>query len=227
MRWLAPVTIVFAAATAAVPTRAELVVFTNGHFLKVDTYEVEDKKVIVETHGGRLILPLSTVERIVGDEILPPEEAVPPPEPEGLDLSFSDGAPVPETPFGDLIFATARRHGVNPALVAAMVRAESAFDRNAVSVKGARGLLQLMPATARRFGVEHGRLFDPAANLEAGVRYLKWLRGRFADDLPLVLAAYNAGEGNVDRYGGVPPFRETRDYIERVYRFLGLDPAAA
>ena len=227
MRWLAPVTIVLAATTVAVPARAELVVFSNGHFLKVETYRVEGGEVVLEALGGRLTVPLSTVERILDDEVLPPREAITPPEPEGLVLSFPDGAPVPKTPFGGLIFSTARRHGVNPALVAAMVRAESAFDQNAVSVKGARGLLQLMPATARRFGVERGRLFDPAANLDAGVRYLKWLRGRFADDLPLVLAAYNAGEGNVDRYGGVPPFRETRDYIERVYRFLGLAPAPA
>ena len=209
------------------PAHAELVVFSNGHVLKVDAYEVDGRKVRLDLSGGRVTVRLDTIERILDDEILPPQEAVPPPEPAGLDLAFPEGAPVPETPYGDLIFTTAQRHGVNPALVAAMVRAESAFDQNAVSVKGARGLLQLMPATAKRFGVERARLFDPAWNLEAGVKYLKWLRGRFADELPLVLAAYNAGEGNVDRYGGVPPFRETRDYIQRIYRFLGLDPAEA
>ena len=209
------------------PARAELVVFTNGHVLKVDSYEVEGDKVMLDAFGGRMTVSLASVERILDDEILPPDEALVPAEAKLGVLDFPAEAAVPETPFGELIFATAERHGVNPALVAAMVRAESAFDQNAVSVKGARGLLQLMPATAKRFGVERQRLFDPAWNLEAGVRYLKWLRRRFSDDLPLVLAAYNAGEGNVDRYGGVPPFRETRDYIARIYRFLGLEAEAA
>jgi soluble lytic murein transglycosylase-like protein len=106
-----------------------------------------------------------------------------------------------------------------------MVKAESAFDPEAVSVKGARGLLQLMPATAMRFGVPPEALFEPRENLDAGVRYLKWLSERYPGDLPRILSAYNAGEGSVDRYGGVPPFRETRDYIRRIYSELGMDSA--
>jgi soluble lytic murein transglycosylase-like protein len=103
-----------------------------------------------------------------------------------------------------------------------MVRAESGFDPHAVSVKGARGLLQLMPATAARFGVAEDSLFEPITNLGAGARYLGWLAERFAGELPLILAAYNAGEGMVDRYGGVPPFRETQDYLRRIYADLGI-----
>ena len=219
--------IVIVLMTLVRPAVAELVVFSSGHFLRVDAFVVDELEVTLTLGGGHMTVPLTSIERIVNDEILPPQAAVLPPAPEAVNaIEFSDEAAVPETPFGDLIYQTARRHGINPALVAAMVRAESAFDQHAVSVKGARGLLQLMPATANRFGVETRHLSDPQSNLEAGVKYIKWLRGRFFDELPLVLAAYNAGEGNVDRYGGVPPFRETRDYIGRVYRFLGLEPVA-
>jgi soluble lytic murein transglycosylase-like protein len=82
--------------------------------------------------------------------------------------------------------------------------------------------MQLMPATAQRFGVSKERLFEPKHNLDAGVRYLRWLVDQFPDDLSKVLAAYNAGEGNVARYQGIPPFRETRDYVRRIFTTLGL-----
>ncbi len=107
-----------------------------------------------------------------------------------------------------------------------MIRTESAFNARAVSSKGARGLMQLMPATGRRFGLRTSELFDPAKNIDAGARYLRFLADRFADDLGLVLAGYNAGEGSVDRYRGIPPFRETQGYIRRVYSLLGLELAA-
>ena len=134
---------------------------------------------------------------------------------------------MPETPFGELIFSIAERHAVNPQLIAAMVRAESAFDPEAVSRKGAAGLLQLLPATAARFGLAAGEVFDPERNLDAGVRYIRWLTERFAGELPLVLAGYNAGEATVDRYRGVPPYRETHDYIRRVYSTVGVELPAA
>ncbi len=209
---------------------SELAVFSSGHFLRVSAFEVTEGKARLQLEsGGVMTVPLVMVERLIDDEILPPVETadVRPADSRGLELGFRPTDEVPETPFGQLIFDTAKRHEVNPSLVAAMVRAESAFDARAVSVKGARGLLQLMPATARRFGVPERRLFEPESNLEAGVRYIKWLRGRFSDDLPRVLAAYNAGEANVDRYGGVPPFRETVGYIRRIYSFLGLEASEA
>jgi soluble lytic murein transglycosylase-like protein len=133
---------------------------------------------------------------------------------------------VPATPFGEQIFAAAERHQVNPELIAALVRAESAFDPGAVSHKGAGGLMQLMPATARRFGLSEAERFDPERNLEAGTRYLRWLLDRFEGDVARALAAYNAGEGTVDRYGGVPPYRETRTYIRRIYSTLGMAESA-
>jgi soluble lytic murein transglycosylase-like protein len=103
-----------------------------------------------------------------------------------------------------------------------VARAESSFDARALSSKGACGLLQLMPATGQRFGLKRSELFDPKKNLEAGSRYLRWLLDRFSGDLRLALAAYNAGEHAVDRHKGVPPYRETRTYLSRIYASLGL-----
>jgi soluble lytic murein transglycosylase-like protein len=171
--------------------------------------------------GGAVTLPLSRIERVVDDEIVP-QEVEPPPPAMGIDLRFAEHQDVPETPFGELIYAHGRDHGVNPELVAAVIRHESAFNTRAVSPKGARGLMQLMPATAARFGVGVDELFTPQRNIEAGVRYLSWLVEKWGDDLAKVLASYNAGEGAVARYDGVPPYRETRNYIRRIYKTLGL-----
>ena len=202
---------------------AELVVFRTGDVLKVSAYEIQRGNLLVElATGGRMRLPLRRVERILADEIVAPTEPEFPIPSTSFEIGFLDGHPVPEAPYGPLIHEAARRHRVNPRLVAAMVRCESAFDAHAVSPRGARGLLQLMPATAERFGVDPLELADPARNLEAGVRYVRWLADRFDNDLPRVLAAFNSGEGTVDRYRGIPPYRETRDYVRRIYRELGL-----
>ena len=119
-------------------------------------------------------------------------------------------------PFGSQILSVAGRHGIDPLLVAAVVQTESAFDDLAVSPRGACGLMQLMPATAQYFGVSN--VYDPSENLEAGTRYLVSLLRRFDGDLGLSLAAYNAGPGAVGRFGGLPPFRETRNFTEGVLR---------
>jgi soluble lytic murein transglycosylase-like protein len=104
--------------------------------------------------------------------------------------------------------------GVDSVLVRALIHAESAFNPKALSPKGAQGLMQLMPATAERFAVADP--FDPAQNINGGVQYLAWLLNRFSGDTVLATAAYNAGEGAVDRYGGIPPYRETEQYVVRV-----------
>jgi soluble lytic murein transglycosylase-like protein len=119
-----------------------------------------------------------------------------------------------------LIDAAAMRHALSPELIRAMTRVESDFDPLAVSHKGARGLMQVMPATAKRFGVTADQLFDPAANIAAGTAYLAWLLDRFNGNLDLALAAYNAGEGAVKTHGGIPPYRETREYVRRVRAVL-------
>ncbi len=123
-------------------------------------------------------------------------------------------------PYQLLIERTAERHQLDPLLLAALVEVESGRNAEAVSPKGARGLGQLMPATARRFDV--GDVHDPAENLDGAARYLAWLIERYQGDLTLALAAYNAGEGAVDRHLGVPPYPETKAYVRKVLGRAGL-----
>ena len=134
------------------------------------------------------------------------------------------------TAYQDEIRAAAREHGVDEAIVRAIIHAESAFNPNALSRVGAKGLMQLMPGTARRFGVLDA--FNAGQNIQGGVQYLAWLLKRFNGNLTLAAAGYNAGEGAVDKYGGVPPYSETQRYVQRVavlaerYR-SGLNPVAS
>jgi soluble lytic murein transglycosylase-like protein len=133
-------------------------------------------------------------------------------------------APLPGVNFGTLrlntvayaaeIRAAAQQHGVDEAVVRAIIHAESSFNPNALSRVGAQGLMQLMPGTARRFGVNNA--FDATQNIRGGVQYLAWLLRRYNGDLTLAAAGYNAGEGAVDKYKGVPPYSETRLYVQRV-----------
>ncbi|MFN2441619.1 MAG: lytic transglycosylase domain-containing protein [Thermoanaerobaculia bacterium] len=119
-----------------------------------------------------------------------------------------------EVPFGSLIYAEAKKNDLAPELVAAVVQTESAWKPTARSGVGASGLMQLMPKTGKWMGAKN--LMNPAENVRAGTKYLKYLNERFDNDPTMVLAAYNAGEGNVKRYGGVPPFRETKNYVKKV-----------
>ena len=119
-----------------------------------------------------------------------------------------------EIPYGELIYEKAKKYDVDPALVAAVIEQESRFKAKARSQVGARGLMQLMPRTGRWMGARD--LYDPEQNIDAGVKYIKYLNERFDGDLKKTVAAYNGGEGNVMRYRGVPPFRETRQYVKKV-----------
>ena len=134
--------------------------------------------------------------------------------PSGDDGAARDAASAVPLPFASLVAAAAAEHGLPEALLHAVIRAESNYDPNAVSAKGAIGLMQLMPATALELGVANAR--DPAANIRGGARYLKRLMEMFGDDLALALAAYNAGPAAVVRSGGPPPYAETRRYVPRV-----------
>jgi soluble lytic murein transglycosylase-like protein len=122
-----------------------------------------------------------------------------------------------EVPFGSIIYSEAKKNDLPPELVAAVVNTESKFKPTARSQRGAVGLMQLVPRTGRWMGANN--LSDPAQNIMAGTKYLRYLSDRFGGDQQKIIAAYNAGEGNVRRFGGVPPFRETRNYVNRVRTF--------
>ncbi len=120
----------------------------------------------------------------------------------------------------DLITQAAARNGIDHHLILAVMKQESSFNAQAISYKGARGLMQLMPATAARFGVRD--IFDPAQNIEGGARYLRFLLDTFKGDIELALAGYNAGENAVARYGNqIPPYRETQDYVRKISAHYG------
>lgn len=130
-----------------------------------------------------------------------------------------------------MIFRTGQRQGVDPRLLHAVIFQESRYQTNAESYAGAQGLMQMMPATARRFAVEN--LTGTEGNVAAGTKYLRWLLKRFDGNVELALAAYNAGEGSVDKYDGVPPYKETQNYVRKITANYGktyhpvLDPADA
>jgi soluble lytic murein transglycosylase len=128
-------------------------------------------------------------------------------------------------PYLHEIREAADRHGVPERLVSAVIRVESGFNPRAVSPKGARGLMQLMPGTASLLGVRNS--FDPRENIDGGVRHLRGLLDRFPNSLPLALAAYNAGEQAVTHHRGIPPYPETQGYVARILSLLGLPPTPA
>jgi soluble lytic murein transglycosylase-like protein len=209
---------------AAAPARAELVLLQGGDVLKVKSYELGDERArLTLPSGGVLTVSLMRIDRILADEILPPPEVPPAVEQAAtVILDFPTDAVAPSTPYGAEVLVAARKFQLNPQVVAAVMRVESAYDHRALSRKGARGLMQLMPATAARFGVAKHELFEPMRNIEAGTRYLRFLVDRFDGDAVRVFAAYNAGENAVERYGGVPPYRETQEYVRRVLAALGV-----
>jgi soluble lytic murein transglycosylase-like protein len=200
---------------------AEIVVFKNGRTMSAKSYRiVGDMATLVMREGGEVTFPASIVERVEPDEVAYPEPAtaVAMEVPQGV----APAALVPDEtlaarPFAALISTVAEAHDVDARLVHAMIEQESNYQARARSKKGARGLMQLMPATARQYGVKNS--YDPKANIEAGVRHLKGLLSRL--DLPVALAAYNAGEGTIQHYGGLPPYPETQAYVRNILRRLG------
>ena len=183
---------------------AEIAVMQRGKILYIDKFERTDKEVtLFLTGGGEVTVPAELVMNIVPNEIVEQESV----DPKSAGL-FPHLEPV--------IQPVASKYGVDPNLVAAVIWAESSGDPNAVSSKGAKGLMQLMPATARELGV--GNVLDPKQNVDGGTRYLKKMLDDNDGDLSLALAAYNAGPDTVRRYGGIPPYKETQEYVGRVLR---------
>jgi soluble lytic murein transglycosylase-like protein len=140
-----------------------------------------------------------------------------PPAPAAAMAAATPSALPPGVPYGAEISAAAQRHGIDPALLAGLVRQESNFDPTAGSPAGARGLTQLMPGTAAGLGVTD--VTDPLQSLDGGAKYLKQQLDAFGGDVTKALAAYNAGPGAVQRYGGVPPYAETQNYVQKVQAF--------
>lgn len=206
---------------AAAPADADLVYLASGRTLSVKSHQVAGESTTLSLRaGGTLTLPSSAIARIAPDEVPYPEPAAPALAPAEPAAPVPLSATLTAKPYAELISTVATAHGVDAALVHAVVEAESNYQPKARSKKGARGLMQLMPATARQYDVKD--LYDPRANLDAGVRHLKDLLTRF--DLRLALAAYNAGEAVVRRYGGMPPYAETKSYVRRILARVG--PAA-
>jgi soluble lytic murein transglycosylase-like protein len=212
----------FLALLTAVPASAEIVFLTSGRTLSVKSHKVEGESIVLTLRGGgEVTCDKSLIAKIEADEVpyIDPDAAKPADVPAALDPAARptlDG-----TPFAELIAAAAEAHGVDPLLVKALIQVESGYRPRARSPRGAVGLMQIMPATAREYKV--GNPFDPKANIEAGVKHLKALLDRFGGDrTELALAAYNAGPGAVEKFNGIPPYRETRNYVTRILELAGL-----
>lgn len=182
---------------------AEYAVFSTGARLRIDRHEPDGDLVRLYAGGGFTEMPAASITAFERDDYTPPQAAAPAPveKPAVLDIR-------------KLVDAAAAKYGLPPALLRSLVRAESNFRTNAVSPKGAIGPMQLMPGTARMLGADPS---NPAENVEAGARYLWQLLWKYDTHALSALAAYNAGPGAVDRHNGIPPYRETREYVRRVW----------
>ena len=202
--------------TTARPASAELVFFTTGRTMSVASHRTDGDSLVLSLRGGgEMVLESALVERISPDEV---------PYPEPQTAQAEAPAPIPASPtvttdprFDPIITRVAAEQGVDATLVRAVIQVESNYQPGARSPKGAVGLMQVMPETGRQYGITN--LYDPSANIRAGVTHLKALLSRFP--LALALAAYNAGEGAVERFAGIPPYLETIEYVARVRSLLG------
>jgi hypothetical protein len=193
----------------AVPAaHADYAVLRSGLRLHITGWQRLGDTVRFDLEGGSVTLPASELVSVEPEEVFP---ASPKPA-------------APDSPFGEQIRAAASENGIDPLLVASVIFVESNFNSRAVSPKSAFGLMQLRPKTAASFAVRN--LFDPQQNIDAGTRYLKQLLDLYGQNVTLALAAYNAGPSRVAQYRGVPPFPETRAYIQRVNAKLQMQKAA-
>lgn len=207
---------IFALLTTAVPASAEIVFLKSGRTFSVKSHQVDGERITLTLRsGGDITCDKSLIEKIESDEVPYPEQAETPAESSAdQDRSVLDG-----TPYAEIIVSAAEAHGVDPMLVRALIQVESGYKPTARSRRGAMGLMQLMPSTARAYQVRNP--FDPKTNIEAGIKHLKALIDRFRG-VELALAAYNAGPGAVEKFNGVPPYRETRSYVSRILALAGL-----
>jgi soluble lytic murein transglycosylase-like protein len=197
---------------AAVPVKAELAYFSSGDSLSIKNHREDGESLVLLLRtGGEIVCDRTLIVRFAPDEV---------PYPEPVAEVAAEDVRVPldaAMPYAEIIDRVSAEHHVDARLVRAMIRVESGYQERARSRKGAMGLMQLMPATARRFNVKDP--YNPQANIEGGIKYLKTLLDRFPERL--AVAAYNAGEAAVERFRGVPPYAETRDYVTRVLQIVG------
>ncbi len=211
----------FALVAFAAPVSAEIVFLSSGSSLSVKSHRIDGDSIILTLRGGgEVTCDKSLVEKIEADEVPYPEPvkavtvAVAQATADLHDLSLLES-----TPYGEIISSVSQAHGVDPMLVRALIQVESGYRPKARSPKGAMGLMQLMPSTAREYNVRNA--YDPRANIAAGVKHLKALIDKFSG-VELALAAYNAGPGAVKKFNGIPPYRETRSYVTRILSIAGL-----
>ncbi len=190
----------------ATPANAELVFFNTGRTLSVKSHRVDGDSLVLELRGGgEMVCENAIVSRVTADEVPYPEPAVESPQ-------AAIPAATVVVPYGEIIDRVASEQDVPVKLVRAVIQVESAYNVRARSPKGAMGLMQLMPQTAKQYAVADP--YDPASNIEAGIKHLKSLLQRLP--VALALAAYNAGEAAVERFNGIPPYPETRNYVSRI-----------
>ncbi|MFZ0580766.1 MAG: lytic transglycosylase domain-containing protein [Candidatus Acidiferrales bacterium] len=203
-------TLLIAAAVCAAPTRADYAVLRSGLRLHITGYETDGAHVRLTVEGG-------TVDVLASDLVsVEPEDHFEPPPP----------SPVTSAgPYADLIHAAAQKHGLEEDLIVRVIAMESNFNPRAVSRRQALGLMQLLPQTAAHYSVAD--IFDPAQNIDAGAHYLRDLLTRYRGNLTLALAAYNAGPEMVERYGGIPPFRETQNYVRQITSKMAHEKTSA
>jgi soluble lytic murein transglycosylase-like protein len=197
---------ILTALAAAVPVfGGEYAVLVNGFRIHAERHEIAGSSVLLYTKGGVTEMPAATVVSFEIEEYTAPITPAPP----------AAVVPVPEKDAATLLREAARRTGLPPALVESVARVESNLRPDAVSPKGALGVMQLMPATARELAADP---HDIAQNIDAGARLLRELLIKYDGNVVKALSAYNAGSGAVDRYRGMPPYAETRDYVDKVIR---------
>ena len=214
---------VLALVGTAAPASAEIVFLTSGRTLSVKSHTIDGESIVMTLRsGGQVTCDKNLIDKIEPDEVLYVDPDAPKPAvAEPAADSQPDRPTLQGTPYAEIIAAAAQAHGVDPMLVKALIQVESNYRPTARSPRGAVGLMQIMPATAREYNVRNP--FDPKANIEAGVKHLKALLDRFGRErTELALAAYNAGPGAVEKFNGVPPYRETRDYVSRILALAGL-----
>jgi hypothetical protein len=206
----------------AVPASAEIVFLTSGRTLSVRTHKIEGESIVLTLRsGGQVTCDKNLIERIEADEVPYIDLDAPKPADVPAVLEQVDRPTLEGTPYAEIIAAASQAHGVDPLLIKALIQVESGYRPKARSPKGAVGLMQIMPATAREYKVRNP--FDPKANIEAGVKHLKSLIDRFGSErTELALAAYNAGPSAVEKFKGIPPYRETRNYVSRILALAGL-----